>query len=771
MNIKKMQGIKTILTVGMIVSISVLTAFIPEKVLADIWTISSSNEDNDSSVDTKELEVKVEFTEEEKEYIKNAGAITIGNLPSRAPLSSVDEDGNVIGITEDILQEISNISGLKFDIKAISYGEKPIAALKNGEFDFVAGIVRTQNFLDDSELLVTDSFMSSNVVPIVKSGTEYDPSQNLKIAIPSTFQALDEYIKENHTNFDIVYYDNNYKCLEAVSDGEVDVTMQNEYLVNYQLQIPRYKNLEIVKAYFFSEDSAMATLSSTDTTLVSIINKSIAILSQSTVNQIIVANTASYQYKYTLGDLVYMYKVPIIIVSVLTILCMLMLIIIIIIRRKNEVKLKNNNEKLEELVCQLEEAKQSAIEAMDNAKKANKAKSTFLSRMSHEIRTPMNAIIGLISLTQRVVKDNQAAIDNLEKISFSSKTLLNIINDVLDMSAIENDKLKIGNNPFDLKSLITSVSSMYYPLCKDKNIDFDLCLSGVTEENLIGDQLRLNQILNNLMSNALKFTAEGGSIKLVVSQKKTDSNKVYMQFSVIDNGCGMNEDMKNRLFKPFEQESERTALEHGGSGLGLSITQSLVTMMLGSIQVESQEGKGSTFTVSIPFTRTEYSISDLDSERLKGISAYDVNEVQNIGQCNDSDINFFGHKVMLVDDTLFNVEVAKELLQIVGLEVEVAENGKIAVDKFENSKSGTYEAILMDVQMPVMNGYDATKAIRQSSHPEAKSIPIIAMTANAFTEDIAESFSVGMNDHLTKPIDPDVLYKTLDKYLNRIDNK
>lgn len=386
-------------------------------------------------------------------------------------------------------------------------------------------------------------------------------------------------------------------------------------------------------------------------------------------------------------------------------------------------------------------------EAINTAQHANQAKTTFLARMTHEIRTPMNAILGITSLTRQCVEDAEKVEENLDKIEVSSKMLLNIINDVLDMSAIENDKIKIGHAEFDFKQILYSLESMYQALCSQKGVVFELELTDVMEESLIGDQLRLNQILNNLLSNALKFTESGGRITLRVIQQKIEAKQVYYQFAVEDTGCGMTEDMKGRIFKPFEQESTQTALEHGGSGLGMSITKNLVELMQGSIHVESEKGKGSVFTVYMPFERVENLKENVVSKEEK-----------------EAEYDIAGMHILLVDDTEINLSVAADLLMLAGAEVDCARNGQEAVEKFEASQPGQYHVILMDVQMPVLNGHEAARKIRRLERPDAQMIPIVAMTAHAFTEDVTASLEAGMNDHITKPIDTKILYTKLDEY-------
>ena len=492
------------------------------------------------------------------------------------------------------------------------------------------------------------------------------------------------------------------------------------------------------------------------------------------------------------------------------------------------------------------------------AQKANDAKRDFLSRMSHEIRTPMNAIIGMSAVAFNYLDDKKRTADCLSKITFSSKHLLMLLNDVLDMSKIENGKLNIRQELFDLKNLVTSLADINYGLATAKGLAFEIVISGFKDELLLGDSMRVNQILLNLLSNAIKFTPKGGSVRLEIRMLRSASDKIWLRFIVQDSGIGMKKEFLEHLYEPFEQADNGIARKYGGTGLGMAITKNLVAIMDGTIEVKSQEGVGTTFMVDLPFgvskvdkkTAAEMEemrvlVVDDDNDTcehaavlLKGmgvnvdwalngfeaiekvrsaceddgrcydvcfidwcmpeldgietarrmrryvgpdvliiiISAYDWSGIEEQAKAagvnafiakpffasnlyntlltvsrkpelgfsavgNKETYDFGGKKVLLVEDNELNMEIASELLKFVNLQVEHAENGKVAVDIFRNSKEKEYALIFMDIQMPLMNGYDAARCIRSSEHPAAGTIPIIAMTANAFNDDVQAAFT------------------------------
>ena len=415
-------------------------------------------------------------------------------------------------------------------------------------------------------------------------------------------------------------------------------------------------------------------------------------------------------------------------------------------KRNNEIQTQAMKE-MEESNKKLKKAKNITTEALQTAENANKAKTDFLSNMSHDIRTPMNAIIGMTSLIRHDAGNKAKVIEYADKIDISSQHLLGIINDVLDMSKIEAGKTVFKYTDFSILDFITELNTIFHSQIDEKNQTLTIIKENIRHEWVNGDKVHLMQIFSNLVSNAVKYTQKGGKIQFLVEECETKSS-VYAKyrFLVSDNGMGMSADFKDTIFDAFTRAESSMTNKIQGTGLGMAITKNLVEAMGGTIDVESELGQGSCFEVLIDLRIAE--------DRFVS-SAEQVEKDEPAGNV------LKGMRFLCAEDNELNAEILMELLKIEGAECTICENGKRVLEAFEQSVPGDYDMILMDVQMPVMNGYEATKAIRRSSHELAKTIPIIAMTANAFSEDIQHSLAAGMNAHVSKPVEMKVLEKTI----------
>ena len=415
-------------------------------------------------------------------------------------------------------------------------------------------------------------------------------------------------------------------------------------------------------------------------------------------------------------------------------------------KRNNEIQTQAMKE-MEESNKKLKKAKDITTEALQTAENANKAKTDFLSNMSHDIRTPMNAIIGMTSLIRHDAGNKDKVIEYADKIDISSQHLLGIINDVLDMSKIEAGKTVFKYTDFSILDFITELNTIFHSQIDEKNQTLTIIKENIRHEWVNGDKVHLMQIFSNLVSNAVKYTQKGGKIQFLVEECETKSS-VYAKyrFLVSDNGIGISADFKETIFDAFTRAESSVTNKIQGTGLGMAITKNLVEAMGGTIDVESELGQGSCFEVLI----------DLRIAEDRSVSST-VQEEKN----EQNDNIFQGMRFLCAEDNELNAEILTELLKIEGAECTICENGEEILKTFEKSAPGDYDMILMDVQMPVMNGYEATKAIRRSSHELAKKIPIIAMTANAFSEDIQHSLAAGMNAHVSKPVEMRVLEKTI----------
>lgn len=426
--------------------------------------------------------------------------------------------------------------------------------------------------------------------------------------------------------------------------------------------------------------------------------------------------------------------------------------------------------------------KASTEQALSLAEEASLAKSEFLSRMSHEIRTPLNGIIGMNHIAMHSLDNPEKVQDCLRKVEISSEQLLVLLNDVLDMTKVESGKIELCVEKMDFSLMLDQLTAIAGSQAAEKNIDFRMEISLDRDLSLMGDSLRVSQIINNLLSNAFKFTPPGGRVELRVRETEVRENMHWMQFSVKDSGCGIRKENLEKIFRPFEQEGSKTAKTYGGTGLGLAISRRLAELMGGRITVESRPGEGSLFMVEIPFREAEASEAVLQGaqhntagmEKIpeEKLSERNTREQDNGGRNKDGTARaegrtFKGKRILIVEDNELNQEIASEFIRMTGAEAEIAGNGKEAVSKFAASEEGYYDLILMDILMPEMGGYEASGIIRSMKRKDAGTVPIFAMTANAFAEDVEMSRKAGMNAHISKPVSAASLYEEMDKVFDK----
>ena len=392
-----------------------------------------------------------------------------------------------------------------------------------------------------------------------------------------------------------------------------------------------------------------------------------------------------------------------------------------------------------------EQLKQSMKEAYDAAEHANRAKSLFLTSMSHDIRTPMNGIMGMTQIARKHLDDTARVEDCLRKIEESSKQLLGLINEVLDMAKIESGSAQLKEEALSLPELVEAVGEVCRTDAERKHQQFDVIVGGIRHGQVLADPVKLRQILTNLTANAVKYTPDGGQVELLAEQVSLSKDGYgSYRFIIRDNGIGMSEEFQKQLFQPFSREDNSMTNVTQGTGLGLSIVKSVIDMMGGSIEVQSVQGQGSTFTVLLQFALTQERAGESETEE---------------------EVRFDGHRILLAEDNELNREIACELLSEIGLVVETAQNGQEAIESIVRRPDYYYELVFMDIQMPVLNGYEATRKIRNAGKRYTDQLPIIAMTANVFQNDILEAIESGMNDHVTKPIDMKVLSGLLRRWL------
>lgn len=676
--------------------------------------------------------VNIQLSDRDLEYVNERKTITVAVPENWYPLYCKETPlKNHTGIMADVLDEIKSFTGLRFSyVYAKNYADA-IRLIQQGDADILGFFLGDENDAAQLGLALSASYVSANNIIVRNKACSY-PAPGLVGALVEN-QRLPSGISVEKIRF----YPSIKEALFAVNNGEADFIYGLSSRMEQDILRYHFTNLAPVTLVNDQSTISFALPIPVDPDLLTILNKAINNLSESERTVIRNRNLESIGVsEFSLTDFIYApLQFMFIVMFVLSVLFTALLLAIG--ARMKATVIQGN---------------------LKRAEAANLAKSEFLSRMSHEIRTPMNGIVGMSTIAMQNIDNTDKIKDCLEKVIMSSKHLLALINDVLDMSKIESGKVELRHESFNFRAFLQDFENLYGEQAKSKGISYETVLASDLEVQIIGDSLRLNQVLSNLLSNALKFTPAKGIIKLRVSKTGEDQENVYLRFEVIDTGCGIAEENYDKIFESFEQENVDVTYKYGGTGLGLSIVKRFTQLMGGSIHVTSVQGSGSTFTVDLPFGKVK------ESGELARFS--DINGRDDLAKdCYVIDYDFKGKRILLVEDNELNREIAEELIGATGASVESAEDGVQAVEKFKESAEGYYDLILMDVQMPHMDGYEATRCIRALGRSDAQKVSIFAMTANAFAEDVQKSREAGMNAHISKPLDIRAVYKQMNRYL------
>ena len=660
---------------------------------------------------------------EEKQWLAaHENTIRVGYLKDNLPFCG-EEDGKLTGILGTVLETVQKKYEITIQAVPCSTGIQMNEALQAGEIDIAGPIIQDFYTQEQFQVVLTDKIFDITPVVIYK-GNDYSSSLSA-IAATETSLYSELMVSLLFPDAEIKQYDTQEECLEAVANGKVGATVIPSSKINLLNESSLTKSLSFAEMAKRQELGMFTTRG--NRRAATIINKAID-QSSDILNGVVLALNSVSEKKMTLQDVLAEYAGLVTGVSFAIIFVLLLLVYSLLVSRKKQME---------------------ALKEAQNANAANIAKTTFLNHMSHDIRTPMNAIVGFTDIALKLKPDRKVE-NYLKKIRQSSEYLMTLINDVLDISRIESGKLEYKPVPVDLGDMVNTVLSIARGYTENRDLIFTVSTEKLKNPYVMADELRIREVLLNIISNAVKFTKDGGTISFAAeSRPGKDEQHIIVRFRISDTGIGMSEEFQTRIFDEFSQENNGARTSYKGTGLGMAIAKRYVDLMGGKIEVSSRQGVGSTFTVEIPLLIAEHVLVEKE-EKLR------------------NDIAVRGLHVLLAEDNDLNAEIAVTLLEEKGMIVTRTADGKSALTQFCNTAPGTFELILMDIMMPEMNGYETTKAIRNMpDRPDGKKIPIIAMTANAFAEDIQAALDAGMDGHVAKPVDMGVLLSVITKYIKR----
>lgn len=672
------------------------------------------------------------LSREEKEWLKQHGAIKIGYLNNDTGISALNPTtGELSGVIKDYVDLAENcLQGqtLQFELKGYDTRTEQLEALHNGEIDLIFHVSQNPYSAEKNGFVLSDTVWTFNMAAITAKNS-FDESADNVIAVAKDNFAMKAYISYNYLRWTIEEYETQQEAVKAVKKEQADCFVCNsaaaaEYIRKHNLQ----------SIFLTKSANASLAIQQGEPLLLSIMNKTLMSMPTDKFSGAVVSYNSAMN-KVTITDFIRDNFFAVAIVGT-AVFAGILLVILGFLRKsmRTEAEAKKFAEQEIELNHELEKNKEELQVALVEAQKANKAKTTFLNNMSHDIRTPINGIVGLLEIIQKSEDDPERVKDSLNKIDKSANLLLSLINDVLDMAKMESDAVVLNNESISLEQVCSEITENVMFQAEEQGLHVTGEHDDYSGIYVWSSAIHLKKILMNLFTNCMKYNKPNGSIDM--SMRTIDRSEEYItcEFKIKDTGVGMSEEfIKNELFTPFVQADNSARSNYVGTGLGMPIVKQLVEKMGGTITVESKLGEGSSFTVVLPFK--------IDTEA----------EPEKTEESPDADIS--GLRILLVEDNELNMEISEFMLRDCGATVEKAVNGLEAVEKFEASEAGTYDVILMDIMMPVMDGLTATKSIRALDREDAKTIPIIAMTANAFKEDADKCLQAGMNAHLAKPLD------------------
>ena len=685
------------------------------------------------------LDYKPILTGEEKAWLKEHGAIRMGFLASDRGVSTYDPaTGEITGTITDYIQFAADCLGnqeLEFQLVGYDDKEAELNALKSGEIDMIFHFDQSPNLAEEYRVARTNTTWSANMMAVTNKQLFIENQVN-RVAVPQNKISLTRYIAFYYPQWEIVDCAAQEDAIKLVKDGQADC-----FITGVSSEAKYSKNYGFYSVPLPNPANSCFAVKSGNRSLLSILNKTIKAMPANMLTSSLAMHKSSAR-KVTLSDFIKDNFFMVLLVSSIAVAAILLTILKLLRKAyKAEAAARKAANDTQELNAKLQIA-------VENAESANHAKSTFLFNMSHDIRTPMNAIIGYADLASRHSDDPVKLKNYMENIQVCGQNLLMLLNNVLDLARIENDKTEMEYSVSDVDKDFRNCIAMFQNQADSKRQTLTVT-TYLLHPYVYVDIPHLTEVCTNLVSNAVKYTGAGGTICCDITQKPGEKESwCNTVITVADNGIGMSQEFQKHIFEPFERERTSTVSKVEGSGIGMGIVKKLVGLMGGTVAVESKIGVGSKFTVTIPCR-----IASEDETQAKR-------------ETNPSDQKCLcGTRILLTEDNDLNAEIATELLQEEGCTVDRAKDGVECVDMLEKAANGTYQLILMDIQMPVMNGYDAAKKIRRMEDPQKANIPIIAMTANAFSEDKQAALDAGMNDHIAKPINMNVLVPTLRKYL------